>query len=189
MDEQRRALLGVGAAALLSQAAAAQSQAAETFPPIPKSFAPGKPGEFDFLSGAWRILHHRLPSGATSWDTFEGEATCWSILGGVCSIEELRIPARNFSGMGLRLLDVEKRVWSDHWVNAKNGVVGVPGVTGGFVNGEGIFASEDKDGETPIIVLGLWDQITATSCRWRQAVSRDEGKSWAPNWIMQWTRV
>jgi hypothetical protein len=40
------------------------------------------------------------------------------ILAGVGSVEELRIPARNFSGMGLRLLDLEKKVWADHWVNA-----------------------------------------------------------------------
>jgi hypothetical protein len=29
-------------------------------------------------------------------------------------VEELRIPVRNFNGMGLRLLDVKKRVWVDH---------------------------------------------------------------------------
>ena len=54
------------------------------------------------------------------------EATVVGILGGIASIEELRIPARGFSGMGLRLLDVEKKIWSDHWVNAKSGVVAVP---------------------------------------------------------------
>ena len=75
---------------------------------------PGKPGDFDFLQGEWKIAHQRPKANSPGeWDHFEGEATCWSILGGIASIEELRIPARNFSGMGLRLLDSEKKLWSD----------------------------------------------------------------------------
>lgn len=45
------------------------------------------------------------------------------ILGGVISVEERRIPARNFSGMGLRMLDVEPKLWADYWVNGKSGVL------------------------------------------------------------------
>jgi hypothetical protein len=41
----------------------------------------------------------------------------------------------------------------------------------------------------PIIIRGVWDQITATSCRWFQAVSRDDGKTWQENWIMNWARA
>ncbi|MBK8324850.1 MAG: hypothetical protein IPL06_19765 [Betaproteobacteria bacterium] len=96
--------------------------------PRPLRQAPGKPGDFDFLNGNWKISHRQKPPGAKEWITFKGEATCWSILGGVGSIEELRIPERNFSGMGLRLLDVEKRLWNDFWVNAKSGVLTTPGL-------------------------------------------------------------
>lgn len=150
----------------------------------------GKPGEFDFLSGSWKISHRRLNSpAAKEWDEFPGEATCWSILGGICSIEELRIPARKFSGMGLRLLDVEKRVWSDFWVNAPSGVLTTPGTTGGFTNGVGIFEADEMDGDKPIKVRGVWDRITPVSCRWYQAVSRDAGKTWDTNWSMDWTRA
>ena len=39
----------------------------------------------------------------------------YGILGGTVSVEELRIPARQFSGMGLRLLDPVRRLWADHW--------------------------------------------------------------------------
>lgn len=74
----------------------------------------GKPGEFDFLNGEWKIHHQRLQNSENKeWDIFEDKATCWSILGGIASVEELRIPAHNFSGMGLRLLDVEAQQWSD----------------------------------------------------------------------------
>jgi hypothetical protein len=149
--------------------------------------AQGKPGDFDFLTGEWRIAN-RFREGE-KWIEFPGEATVRAILKGICSIEELRIPARDFSGMGLRLLDVEKKVWSDHWVNAKSGVVSVPGQLGVFVDGVGTFTSEDTVNGVREIYRGVWDRITPTSCRWYQGFSRDGGKSWTDTWFMDWTRV
>ena len=122
MNEQRRFILNagvtLGAAALVPAAAMAESAGLDPIPPLPTQPTPGNAGDFDFLAGEWRIRHRQRPQGATEWTEFEGEATCWTILGGVGSVEELRIPSRKFSGMGLRMLDVEKRVWSDFWVNA-----------------------------------------------------------------------
>lgn len=150
----------------------------------------GKPGDFDFLAGNWTIKHKRLKTPHTSdWEEFEGEATCWTILGGVGSVEELRVPSRKFAGMGLRLLDVEKGIWNDFWVNAKSGVLTTPGQTGVFVDGVGTFTADDKDGDKPIKVKGIWDRIKPTSCRWWQAVSWDDGKTWEENWFMDWTRA
>jgi hypothetical protein len=152
------------------------------------TIALGKPGEFDWLSGEWRIAHRQLKNGI--WDEFAGEATCWSILDGVGHVEELRIPARGFSGMGLRLLDLKTRIWSDYWVNAKSGALGAAGLTGGFVNGEGIFdARETVDGKE-MIYRGLWDRIVpGKSHRWQQMASRDGGESWDISWTMNWNRV
>lgn len=147
----------------------------------------GKPGDFDFLCGEWRIRHRRLAQDA--WDEFDGEAACWTILGGVGSVEELRIPARDFAGMGLRLLDVSAGVWRDHWVNARSGTLSLPGQTGGFADGVGTFTADEMDGDQPIVVRGIWDEITANTCRWRQTISRDAGATWAVNWIMDWRRV
>jgi hypothetical protein len=73
----------------------------------------------------------------------------------VGSIEELRIPARKFSGIGLRLLDVEKRLWNGFWVNSKSGVLTTPGQTGVFENGVGTFTADDMDGDKPIKVRGV----------------------------------
>ena len=148
----------------------------------------GNPGDFAFLAGEWRIANRRLKAPG-EWDAFEGEATVFTILGGVGSVEELRIPARGFTGMGLRLLDVEKRIWSDHWVNGAKGVLTTPGQTGGFDNGVGTFNGDALDGDQPIIVRGIWDRITPTSCRWRQAISRDGGATWEENWVMDWARA
>ncbi len=189
IDLQRRSLLmtAAGVAVGLTVLDASVLSASEPEPKKAEEDTPGKPGDFDFLSGSWKISHRQLKG--KEWDEFKGEATCWSILGGVGSIEELRIPVRNFAGMGLRLLDVEKRIWSDYWVNARSGVLGAAGLTGTFKNGVGTFTAEDTDNGQPIIARGVWDRITPTSCRWHQAVSRDGGKTWDANWFMDWVRA
>jgi hypothetical protein len=189
-EMQRRVLLQSVAGLAIGQIAVDASAVDARGAGAPASPPPGKAGEFDFLAGQWKISHRRRKKpGSDDWDVFDGEATCWTILGGVGSIEELRIPARNFSGVGLRLLDVEQRVWTDYWVNAKSGVLAPPGTTGGFVNGVGTFMADDVDGDRPIKVRGVWDRITPTSCRWHQAVSRDGGTVWEGDWFMDWVRA
>lgn len=188
MDHDRRLVLNAGgAAALLSLAVTAQASTTGA-PPVAKP-PPGKAGDFNFLAGEWRIHHRQMASGPNDWKEFDGEATCWTILGGVGSVEELRIPARNFSGMGLRLLDVTNKVWNDFWVNGRSGVLTTPGQTGGFKDGIGVFTADDVDDDKPISVKGVWDQITPQSCRWWQAISRDGGKTYQENWIMNWRRA
>ena len=149
---------------------------------------PVAPHQFDWLSGEWRIAHRRLKAPG-EWDVFDGEATCWSILDGRAHVEELRIPVRDFAGLGLRTLDPQAGVWIDWWMNAKVGKLGGEGVAGGFIGGDGVFDSEDRDHQGPMIVRGLWDRITGTSHRWRQGVSRDGGTTWDWNWIMDWTKA
>lgn len=181
-DRQRSLLLqaAAGIAAMgrpgLGSASAAPQNPAAT----------GKAGDFDFLSGTWNIQHRQWKD--NKWDQFEGEATVVGILGGIASVEELRIPSRNFSGMGLRLLDVERKLWADYWVNRKSGVLNPPS-WGGFAQGVGTWDSADVEDAKPVIVRGVWDQITPASCRWYQALSRDDGKTWSDNWIMHWQRA
>lgn len=148
-----------------------------------------KPGDFSFLTGEWRIKNRRLKPGADQWDEFDGEATVWGFLNGLGSLEELRIPSRQFAGMGLRLLDLEKGKWNDFWVNAKSPVLTTPGTEGEFKDGVGTFIASEKEGEINLLVRGIWDQITPQSCRWYQSLSKDNGKTWEDNWIMHWQRV
>ena len=155
-------------------------------PAMPAAVAPGRPGDFAFLDGRWHVRH--LKRRAEGWDRFEGEARCWSILDGAGSVEELLIPARQFSGLGLRLLDRDKRVWNDHWVNAKSGVVEVPGLQGGFEAGVGLFPSTYEDQGKTMHAMGIWDRIAPGQCRWRQAYSADGGRTWQHDWVMHWRR-
>ena len=81
-------------------------------------------GDFDFLAGEWRIANRMLHQGA--WIEFPGEASVHRLLAGNASIEELRIPVRNFSGIGLRLYDAAAGVWNDHWINGAQRRVNAP---------------------------------------------------------------
>lgn len=145
--------------------------------------------DFGFLTGEWKIANRRLTDAAKqTWDEFAGEATVFAALDGAASIEWLRIPSRGFAGMGIRLFRPETGLWADHWVNAKSGVLGEP-MLGSFANGVATFLADEVDDGVPIKARGVWDQITATSCRWFQSVSRDGGKTWSDNWVMHWTRA
>ncbi|MFT3816664.1 MAG: hypothetical protein QM750_03390 [Rubrivivax sp.] len=160
------------------------------FDPVPRPPArptPGKPGDFSFLDGRWHIRH--LKRRTDHWDRFDGEARCWTILGGVGHVEELLVPVRDFSGLGLRMLDVPNRQWSDHWVNAKSGVVTTPGQLGSFENGAGLFASTYEDDGKAVLTMGIWDCIGPGVCRWRQVYSSDGGKTWSHDWVMHWRRA
>jgi len=95
-----------------------------------------------------------------------------------------------YPGAGLRFLDLETKVWSDFWINAKSGALGVAGLTGGFVDGVGLFTTDDKDADgKPVRYAGVWDQITGTSHRWRQGVSKDGGATWDYSWFMDWVKA
>ena len=189
-EVDRRTVLVAGAVVAAAAAGMAHGQPEGAAAAAAKPAPEGKAGDFDFLAGTWKIKHRKLKvAHGKEWDEFEGEATCWTILGGVGSVEELRIPSRGFSGMGLRLLDVQKKVWNDFWVNGKSGVLTVPGQTGVFENGVGVFTADDMDGDKPIKVKGVWDRITPNSCRWWQAVSWDGGVTWEENWVMEWVKA
>ena len=179
LDRQRRVLLSLAGMAALIEPDISDASV------VPQPAATGKPGDFDFLNGEWGIKHRRLKN--DQWDMFDGTASVFGLLSGIASVEELRIPSRNFSGMGLRLLDTKRNLWADYWLNGQDGKLNPP-TWGSFVAGAGTWDSHDTNGDTPTITRGVWDQISVNACRWRQAASGDGGTSWKANWIKHWTR-
>lgn len=146
-------------------------------------------GDFNFLTGEWTIHNKRLKDGSKDvWEEFPGAATVHSVMGGQASIEELRIPADNYRGMGIRVWRPKEKKWTDHWTGSYDGVVNTPQL-GEFIDGEGVFISEEEIEGVKWLYRGVWDRITPTSCRWHQSSSSDGGKSWEWNWYMDWTRV
>lgn len=145
-------------------------------------------GDFDFLAGSWAIRHRKLKSEQTGeWTEFDSSAEVHRVLDGVGSIEELRNPDGSFLGMGVRVWLAKEGKWADHWTSAADGVVNSPQL-GQFIDGEGVFTSGDVVNGTPWLYRGIWDRITANSCRWHQSSSSDGGKTWGWNWWMEWER-
>lgn len=146
-------------------------------------------GDFDFLTGEWKIRHKRLKDGTKDeWERFDSSATVHRVLNGMGSIEELRKPDGSDMGMGVRVWLPQEKKWADHWTGVFNGVVNPP-QKGEFIDGEGIFIADETVDGVKRLHRGVWDKITPTSCRWHQSASDDGGKSWKWNWWMEWTRV
>jgi hypothetical protein len=150
--------------------------------------------DFDFLFGSWRITNERLTSRLTdsnTWETFEAEATCRPILGGLGNIDDFRphrADARGFEGGSLRLFNPAKAEWSIYWMDNVRCAL-FPPVVGQFVDGVGEFYGEEIHESIPVRVRFRWSAITAGAARWEQAFSTDCGKTWETNWIMTFTRV
>lgn len=160
-----------------------------SYAPTGKGIVTGKGmGDFDFLIGHWNIRHKRLKDGTKDdWQRFDSSATVHNVLDGIGSIEELRKPDGSYLGMAVRVWLPELEKWADHWTSAVNGVVSAPQF-GNFIDGEGVFISEEEADDVKWQHRGVWDQITLDSCRWHQSASKDDGKSWDWNWWMEWTR-
>ncbi|MDQ3126272.1 MAG: hypothetical protein M3Q74_11810 [Pseudomonadota bacterium] len=147
--------------------------------------------DFDFIHGHWAVQHRRLKTrgaGADDWDHFASTAYCEPRLGGLANVDEVDCPARGWTGMSLRTLDVETREWSVYWINSLTGQLQPP-VRGRF-NADGcLLEGPDIDGDRPIIARYIWSDIHADNARWTQAFSYDDGATWEVNWVMDFTRV
>jgi hypothetical protein len=195
---ERRILLIGSAAMLIGNAAPALARKQRknikvmdtTYTPPRKGIVTGKGvGDFDFLSGNWTIRHRRLKDGTKDeWQSFESSATVHRVLNGMGSIEELRKADGSDMGMGVRVWLHQEKKWADHWTSATNGVVNSP-QKGEFIDGEGIFLSEEDVDGVKWQYRGVWDRIAPGRCRWHQSASSDSGKSWEWNWWMEWTQV
>ena len=158
-------------------------------PPMLGKLTGKGPGDFDFLTGEWKIkIRHFDTSGPNGKKERDASATVHRVLGGMGSIEELRNGDGTFWGMGVRMWHPETKQWADHWTSAQNGVVNPPQL-GQFIDGAGVFLLDDNDDGKPIKIRAVWDQITPASCRWYQTLSKDDGITWERDTYMAWTRV
>jgi hypothetical protein len=156
-------------------------------PPVPDGIR-----DFDFLTGDWRVHHHRLRPGTDEWVDFEGTATNHPMMDGSANIEEHRLdpPGGAYQAIALRAYDPASRQWAIWWLDDRypGGPVG-PAVKGRFTDGLGSFYADYLDDGVPMRVRFRWSDITATSARWEQSVSADGGETWAPNWVMNFHRA
>ena len=153
--------------------------------------------DFDFLEGSWRVKNRKVRdprAGASAdWIEFDSEVESRSVLGGLGNMdtyEALDLPGSGrFHGLALRLFEPATGLWRIWWASsAGNGCLDPP-LTGRFVEGEGLFAGDDYLAGHPIQVRFVWSEITNVSARWEQAFSFDGGRSFAVNWVMEFSRA
>jgi hypothetical protein len=148
--------------------------------------------DFDFELGTWTTELSRLVSplsGSTEWAEYRGTSEVRPIWNGAANLVELDVegPAGRIQAMSLRLYNPATRQWSLHSASIRGGGISPPAV-GRFTDGRGEFVSEEDFDGRPILVRFVISDITATSCRFEQAFSDDEGASWEANWIAVDTR-
>jgi hypothetical protein len=150
--------------------------------------------DFDFYIGTWRIHHRRLKerlAGNDEWQEFEGTSRAWKILDGAGNIDDnvLELPDGTYRAISLRTFDPESKRWSIWWLDGRYPSRLDPPVVGSFSDGVGTFLAPDTFNGEPILVRFVWSEMTSATCRWEQAFSPDEGKTWEVNWVMESTRI
>jgi hypothetical protein len=149
--------------------------------------------DFDFLRGAWTVVHRRLKErlkGATLWESFKGKSVTKPILGGFGNLEDnfIEFPDGGFNAVALRSFNADTGLWAIWWLDGRNPhKLDVP-VIGSFENGIGTFFGYDEYEGNPIRVRFQWTHESENHCLWRQAFSADDGQTWETNWIMEFTR-
>ena len=149
--------------------------------------------DFDFEIGTWKTHVRRLArplTGSSTWIEMNGISTVRKVWDGRANLVELEAdgPNGHFQGLSLRLYNPGTRQWSLNFASSRDGTMTTPAI-GEFRNGRGEFYGRDTFDGKPILVRFVVSDITPTSCRFEQAFSTDEGKTWEVNWIATDTRV
>ena len=148
--------------------------------------------DFDFLDGRWYAHSKRLArpldaATADQWEEFDSVHDGVLLPSGFGVADDYRIPSRpDFVGLALQLYDPKTGQWQAYWYRL--GVL-TASLVGRFDDVVGVFEGPDTHGGRPIRTRYTWSQITATTARWEQAYSADDGKSWETNWVMTYSRT
>lgn len=149
--------------------------------------------DFDFEFGTWTTQLKRLKnplSGDTTWVAYQGTTTVTKVLDGRANLVELDVkgPTGHIEALSMRLYNPGSRLWSLNFAGVNDGAFSVPTI-GSFKNGRGEFYDHETFRGKPVLVRFVISGITPNSCRFEQAFSIDEGKTWEVNWIAIDTRI
>lgn len=179
---------------LCAALAAAAAHARAKSLAVPPGYSMSRTGtvhDFEYFAGAWNTVQHRLRTGSDgskTWEAFPATLCMEPYLGGLVTVDEMYMPTKGRAGVTVRTFDVQKRQWSVYWISSTDGVLGVPGVVGGFHGKHGEFYGDDVDNGHPIRVRFTWDELDHDHARWQQAFSYDN-RTWETNWIGDFVRA
>ena len=149
--------------------------------------------DFDFHIGKWKTHVSRLQqplSGSTTWVEYDGTTVVSKVWNGRANLVELEADgsAGHLELLSLRLYNPETHQWSLNVASSRGGELGIATI-GEFKNGRGeFFDHEPFNGRTILVRFTIYD-IQASSIKFEQAFSADEGKTWEVNWRATDTRV
>lgn len=148
---------------------------------------PPESRQFDFWVGEWDVNLRTLQDDLTWADAHQAVARVYPILRGKALLELWDSP--RIKGYSLRYYSLA----ADRWVLWLNwpapGRSGSSSLSGAFRHGRGDFFARrpTAEGDT-LLVRYSFNDVTPTSLRWDDAYSRDGGRTWTHNWIMEFTR-
>lgn len=143
---------------------------------------------FDFWIGRWDVNLRIQQDDLTFRDSVRADLQVYSILGGKAILELW--DSEPIKGYSLRYYDPGKQKWILwlSWPGPNRS--GVSSLEGGFRHGRGTFRSRRTDAQGHEVVQRYsFNDITPFSLRWDDLTSKDGGKTWAKNWIMEMTRT
>lgn len=149
--------------------------------------------DFDAHVGRWKTELRRLVrplTGSTEWAEYEGITVVRPVWDGRANLVELVAdgPAGHLELLALRLYNPQTKQWNLSVASSRSGELSPPSI-GSFANGRGEFFSKETLGDRPILVRFVISDVTATSVRFEQAFSADNGKTWEVNWVATDTRL
>ena len=149
--------------------------------------------DFDFEIGKWVThlwrLEHPL-SHSNSWVEYWGTTAVSKVWNGRANLVELDVNglAGRIEALSLRLYNPQSRQWSLNFASSAGGTMNPPTI-GKFKNGRGEFYDKETLNGRAILVRFVISDIKPDSCRFEQAFSEDDGKTWEINWIAIDSRV
>jgi hypothetical protein len=149
--------------------------------------------DFDFNFGVWKTQIKRILdplSGSGHSMQLNGTVTVRKVWDGRGQMEEIEAdgPNGHWEGMTLFLYNPEAHQWSQTFADNKNGVLTTP-LIGAFKDGRGELLAQDTVNGRSILVRGVWSGITPDSHHFEEDYSDDGGKTWAPAFIANLTRL
>jgi hypothetical protein len=153
--------------------------------------------DFDFLLGRWHVANRKLEDpladDPTAWLEFAATTETRPILDGLGNVDDYRAPdfpgRPGFHGFALRLFDPGERLWRIWWASTSGGGRLDTPLVGGFRDGVGQFECDDTIDGRAVRMHFDWKDITPSSARWVQSFSFDGGRSFEPNWIMEFSAL
>lgn len=147
--------------------------------------------DFDWDIGTWKTHQKRLLNpltGSTTWVEYHGTDVVRKIWDGANEgLIEADGPAGHLEIYALRLYNPQTHEWSIYFTNP-SGSMGLPAI-GGFKDGRADFYDQESYKDKTILLRFSVSDITQDSCHFEQAFSRDGGKTWETNFIVDETRV